>query len=272
MAANLRDFRILDLLATEAARRPIRRRQLEIMDYEPTDPRPETHLALEGTITLLVGRSGSRAMTEVREALATKPARTEAVARKLYLQYRKRKQVPLAKAVKTALEQPVFADVLHGDTVLTESLFVPKDMEIAFVPFPYNGGALADRGLVLIEHPVSEDVEPLDVLALRHPPELSKAERAALNSVPPEQNSLNVGRSAGSHACSVVALTLAVVAEVAIVAVTFAITGGISRAHMEHIDDGDIRKMGPAKTARELVRMRREFLGTKPIQKKHRHA
>ena len=50
---SLRDFRTLDKLSDEAASRPIRRRSVEILDYKPADPRPETHLALEGTITIL---------------------------------------------------------------------------------------------------------------------------------------------------------------------------------------------------------------------------
>jgi hypothetical protein len=270
MPTGLRELRTLDSLAAEAANRPIRRRELEVVDYQPADPRPETHLALEGTVTLLAARSGSRLMAEIREALATKPSKTEDVAKKLYLQYKKRKQVPLARGVKTAIAQPVFAHVLHGNLVLLENLFVPKDLEVAFVPFPYNGGALAETGLVLVEHPVSEDAEPLDVLVLRHTPELSKAERAALEKVPAEQRALNLGRGPGIQACSVALLVVAVVVEVAVVAVTFAITGSIDLRHMDHIDPAEIKKMGPAKTARALVEKRRQFLQTKQTQKQKR--
>ena len=266
------ELRTLDLLADEAAERPIRFRRLEVVDYLPADPRPETHLALEGTVTLLAARPGSGLMGEIREALATKPAKTEDVAKKLYLQYKKRKEVPLARAVKTAIAQPVFAHVLHGDLVLLENLFVPKDLEVAFVPFPYNGGDLAETGLVLVEHPLSEDAEPLDVLVLRHAPELTKAERAALEKVPSEQKALNLGRGPGIQACSVVLLTLAVVAEVAVVAVTFAITGSIDLRHMDHIDPAEITKLGPARTARALVEKRRQFLRTKQTHRKQKLA
>jgi hypothetical protein len=265
----MRDLRTLDLLAAEAANRPIRRRRLEILDYEPADPRPETHLALKGTITLLAARPGSRMMAEIREALGTKPAKTETVARKLYGQYKKRKEVSLAQAVKTAVAQPVFAHVLHGDSVLVENLFVPKNIEVAFIPLPYNGGALAETGLVLVEHPAFENVEPLEVLILRHPPSLSKAERAALDKVPPEQNELNLGRGPGIHACGIAWVVAA--SAVAVVALTvYALAGGnIELSHMKHIDDAEIKKMGPAKTARVLVEMRRELLTKKKkIQKK----
>lgn len=272
MPTDLREFRNLDALAAEAANRPIRRRQLKVVDYYPSDPRPETHLALEGTVTLLAARAGSRLMQEIRKALESKPGNTEDVAKKLYLQYKKRRPIPLARAVKTAVSEPVFAHVLHGDVVLLENLFVPTDLEVAFVPFAYNGGALARTGLVLVEHPISEDAESLDVIALRHAPELSKAEQAALEKVPAEQTALNLGRNPGIHACSVVLLVAAVVVEVAVVAATFAITGGVNQLHVEHIDPERIRDMGPAKTARALVEMRRRALQGKQPRKKRTRA
>lgn len=268
MPTDLKELRTLDAFSAEAAKRPIRRRKLDVVDYHPADPRPETHLALEGTVTLLVARPGSRLMAEIREAVKTKPAKTEDVARKLYVQYKNRKEVPLAQAVKTVIAEPVFANVLHGDRVLLESLFVPKDLEVAFVPFPYNGGVLANTGLMLIEHPASEEAESLDVLALRHAPELTKAERAALDKVPPEQVALNLGRGPGIQACSVLLLAAAVVVEVAVVAATFAITGKVSIVHMQPIGEVQIRELGPAGTARALVEMRRKFLQTPQTQKR----
>ena len=109
------------------------------------------------------------------------------------------------------------------------------------------GGKLADARLLLVEHPVSDNVKPLDVLVLRHLPELTKAERAALQKVPAEQRAMNVGRGPGPRACSVVILTLAVVAEAAVVAVTYAITGKVHLGHMQHINPGDLKKMGARK-------------------------
>jgi hypothetical protein len=268
MPSDLREFRTLDLIAAEAAKRPIRRRTVDVLPYEPTDTRPETHLALEGTITVLAARAGSGLMADIREALASNPAETAAVARRLYLQYKGRKRVKLSRAVKTAISQPVFADVVCGDMVLVENLVVPKEIEVAFLPFPYNGGELGNTGFVLVEHPVSEDVDPLDILVLRHMPKLSKAERAAVDKVPAEQRATNVGRGPGPKACSVVLLTLTVLAEAAIVAVTYAITGKVDLEHMKHLDPGDIKKMGSGKSARVLVEKRREYLKKRKTQKK----
>ncbi len=266
MQTALRDFKTLDALSTEASNRPIRRRSLEVVDYKPTDPRPETHLALEGTITVLAAQPGSRLMAGIRKAVASRDYEQGELARRLYRQYRGRKPVALSRAVKIAVAQPVFADVLHGDMLLVENLFVPEDLEVAFVSFPYNGGHLATGGLTLVEHPRSEKIKPLDVLVLRHMPELTKAERAALVKVPAEQRALNVGSTLIPRACSVVLLTAAVVAEVAIVAVTYAITGKVDLEHMEHINPADLKKMGPSKSARVLVEKRRGFLKRK---KKH---
>lgn len=260
MPSELRDLRTLDLITAEAANRPIRHRRLDVLPYEPEDPRPETHLALEGTLTVLAARAGNRMMADIRHALAKTPARTAEVAKRLYLQYKGRKQIALSRAVKTAISQPVFADVLHGDVMVVENLFVSDDIEVVFVPLPYNGGDLAEGGLVLVEHPVSEDVEPLDILVLQHAPKLTKAEIAAVNKVVVGQRPLNVGYGPGPRACGTVALTVAVVAEVAIVAVTFAITGKVALEHMASLDPAEIETMGPGQTARALVARRRAYL------------
>ena len=266
MTSALDVFYKLDALTNEASRRPIRRRELSVIDYKPVDPRPETHLALEGTITILAARPQSRLMAAICAALDLKDGSTEAVARQLYLQYKGRRQKSLPYAIKTALAQPVFADVMHGDLKLLENLFVPDDLEVALLQFPYNGGKLAKSGIALIEHPASEEVAPIDVVVLRHAPSLTKAEIAAIEKVPAEQNALNLGYGPGLVACSVVLLTVAVVVEVAVVAVTFAVTGGIEFEPMERLDAGEISEMGAAKTARVLVEMRRRQLQTKPAR------
>lgn len=268
MPTALHDLRIVDKLTNEASRRPIRRRTVEIVNYQPTNPQPDTHLALEGTVTLLAARHGSRFFVEIREALANNDRSAEDLARRMYRQYKGRKTTTLSKGIKSACAEPVLADVLHGDMLLVESLFVPRDLEVAFIPLPYNGGRFADGGLRLVEHPLSEDVESLDILALAHAPSLSKAEQAALAQVPPEQYALNIGDPLGPRACGTGLLVAAVVVEVAVVAVTFAITGSIDMEHMDHMSAGELKKLGPAASARQLVQMRRAFLGRRTIARR----
>ena len=265
MRKSLRDFKTLDALNTEARRRPVRRRTIEIVEYQPTNRRPETHLALEGTVTLLAARHGSKFLAEIREAVAKKDGSGEELARRMYRQYKGRKTTTLPKAVKSACAEPVLADVLHGDLLLVESLFVPRDLEVAFIALPYNGGRFADGGLLLVEHPLSEDVESLEVVALAHAPNLTNAERVALANVPPEQSALNIGNPLGPIACGVGLLVAAVVVEAVVVAVTFAITGKVDIEHMAHLSAAELQELRPAASARELVQMRRAYLGKRSI-------
>jgi hypothetical protein len=254
------DIELLRPLALEAASRPIRHRKLEVIDYQPSSDRPEEHLALAGTITVLLAKPGSKLLMEIRSAVAACDNRDRKLAKRLYKQYANRYPSPLPEAVKVAQSQPVFADLRYGGATLAPYLFVPKDLDVAIVNLPYNGGRLARGGFSLAEHPRTEEDISLDVLVLRNTPPLSKAEVSALAKVPEAQRELNVGAGPGEVACSVVLLTLAVVAEVAVVAVTFAITGKVDLEHMEHIEPDTILQIGPSATARMLVSMRRKVL------------
>jgi hypothetical protein len=264
MASTPRDIRSLDTFYDEVANRPIRQRTVEAIDYKPASKAPETHLGLEGTITLLAARKGSRLMADIRYSLRADPVDTRAVAERLYKQYRGRKPRTLSSAVKTVVRQPVFADVLHGDRVLLEGLFVPGDLEVAFIPLPYNGGELAAGGIVVVEHPIAEDTDSLDILVLRHAPPLTRAEESAIRKVPAHQKAMNVGYTLGPRACSVLLLLAAVVVEAAVVAVTYAITGKVHLEHMAHIRPSELKRMGPSMSARELVKKRRSVLKQKP--------
>jgi hypothetical protein len=271
MASALAEIRGLDAFYDEAANRPVRRRTVDVVDYQPSRQFPEFFLALEGTLTVLAARKGSPLMADIRAALRSGSGDTRAVATRLYTQFRNRKGLTFDRALKKAVSADVFADVLHGDRVLAEGVFVPRDLEVAVIPLPYNGGPLADDGIVVVEHPADEGTDPLDILVLRRAPVLTKAERAAIDKVPKAQRTMNVGHSPGPRACSVLLLTAAVVVEAAIVAVTYTITGKVHLGHMAHIRPSDLKKMGPSKSARELVKMRRSLMKKRPKKSKKAH-
>jgi hypothetical protein len=153
--------------------------------------------------------------------------------------------------------------VFHGDLFLIQNLFVPSDIEVIFLALPYNGGRFANSGLRVVEHLQSDATQSLELLALAHRPSLSAAEKAALANVPAEQSGLNIGNPIGPIACGVGLFLAAAAVEVAVVAVTFAITGKVDIEHMEHVSPAEIKKLGPAASARELVRMRSEFLANR---------
>jgi hypothetical protein len=69
-------LRSLDRMAVETSNRAVRARSLDVVDYTPRDARPETHLALEGTVTLLVARQKSPLMAEIRAALSSTSRRS----------------------------------------------------------------------------------------------------------------------------------------------------------------------------------------------------
>lgn len=250
----------LRLLSHDALTRPLRVRKLQVVDYKPHSRRPEEQLALPGTITVLMARHGNKLFADIAGAVKAGSGREGELAKQVYRQYKDRKTVPLDEAVKVAREQPSFADLRYGGGTLVQNLFVPEGLDVVLVVLPYNGGRLAPEGFSLAEHPRSDKEPALDVLVLRHVPDLSKAEAAAIDRVPPEQLAINVGHGPGEVACSVLLLTVAVVAEVAIVAVTYAITGAVDLSHVAQLDAATIERLGPAATAGRLVELRRAAL------------
>ncbi len=248
----------LTVLSREVAARPERQRRLEVLDYAPSSVLPEKQIALSGTVTVFLARTGSELLARIRDAVKAKDRRDRTVAAHLHRQFKKRKRVPLAEAVDCARAQPVIADLRHGGRTLVENIVVPEDLEVAVIALPYNGGQLG--ALTLVEHFLEDDDLALEAVALRNVPPLTAAEKAALERVPPEMAGVNVGRGPGDVACSVVLLTVAVVVEVAIVAATFTVVKAHDDHSMDHVNPAAIDDLGPVGTARALVNLRRDIL------------
>ena len=271
----MEERRVLDPLAQtlvavglEAEARPIRARRLEVLDHAPRGRRAEPPLVLPGAITVFVARAGAPLLAELRAALSGEgepdPGLLDRVAG-VYRQIEARPQVDPAEALEVLRAQPVFADLRYGGATLATGVFVPEEGEVGVLILPYNGGRLARWGFTWVEH-VREDGAALEALVVRHAPPLTRAEAAALRMAPADQAELNVGLAsflphAGVEAF-VVGFAVGIAVGAVVIAVARAVHGGVEIAeHLHHHRADDvIRDLGPAATARELLRIRRDVL------------
>jgi hypothetical protein len=246
----LPDFSVLGPAFREVEKRPIRYRRLEVVDYTPTNPKSEAQLAAPGTITVFLSRRGNPILGEIREAISGKDGSDEHLAVRIAELFKERTPIPLAEAVKVLQEQPVFGEIRYGTAVLASNLFVPNDLDVGVVVFPYNGGRLISKGFTFVEHYLEKEDVSIDVLVMRYAPPLSRAEAAALRQVPANQRELNVG-SLGVAANTV---------EIVLMVILYMLLMRPSDLVEQHISENVIKEIGPAATARELLQVRRNML------------
>ncbi len=253
------ELELLKKVRSERDRRVPKHRQVELRPYKPSSVLPDHQLALAGTITVFFARQGSSLLKEVEAATRHGDTSDRKVARKIHGLFANRKQMCLEEAAKLTASASTIAEIRYAGATLVENITLPMDLEMGVIVLPYNGGELSPGGLQWIEfhHPHVE--AGLDVIAVYNQPSLTPAEIAALKLVPAEQVGLNVGYGPGEVACSVLLLTVAVVVEVAVVAVTYTITGSDRRFNAE-VSPEAIAELGPVGTAAALLQMRKSIL------------
>jgi hypothetical protein len=211
------DLRALNIAEREALARPIRSKQLSLVDYTPSDPNSVDRLADPGTLTVLIAPAGAPILEDVRTAAEKGNAEDIELARMIRVELSRRRRVPIPEATQALVVAPVLADLRYGGLTLASSVFLPPDYEFAAGMIPYNGGPLAADGFSLIERYQAGSVEKLDALILRATPPLSDAERAALEQLPPDETEMNLS-SVVYRPCSwtTIAVAGAVAASVAV--------------------------------------------------------
>lgn len=252
---------LLNTISREKASRSVRFRKLPVTDYKPSSVMPDKQIALSGTVTLFIARKGEKLFQELKAAVK-KGGESEdrKVAAQLNRSFAARRPRPLEEIARGIRSEPLLADLRYGGATLVENIILPSDATILAVPLPYNGGRIAEAGFTLAEHYVEDLDEEYDVLLVRHEPPLTEAERAALKAVPEEMVAVNIGKGPGDAACSVVLLTVAVVAEVAVVAATFTVVKAHDDHSMDHVNPAAIKDLGPVASARALTNLRRDIL------------
>jgi hypothetical protein len=173
------------------------------------------------------------------------------VAERIYSSLVDRRPVALEEAVDLFVRQGVSVDLSYRGVPLVQNVFLPDDLELAAFPMPYTGGSVDGASFELTMR-VADDREGwLDAILVIHEPELTDIERAALELVPEWESGINIGKSAMCYAITAVTVFIVVAGA------TYACPG---TPDVLHLDDEAVARIGPQRTARELLALRRQSL------------
>jgi hypothetical protein len=245
-------FEPIRAVALEVEARPSRMSKIEVLDYRPSHSDEHLFLAKRGTVTLFLAKRNAEVLSEIRRVVTTSSDMDRLLTARLMSQFERRTFLTLEKAAATLTGESVFASVRYDGRTLAQSLFVPDDLDVCVVPMPYNGGRLAPDKFTLVEHYVPGTADRFEAIAIRHAPPLTRAEQAALDAVPADQDEWNVSSPMMCYALTGVTIVATVIA-----ATSFCYH---IEAPAETIPEEEIRAIGPAATARKLLAARRRIL------------
>lgn len=249
---------MLQLAADELTLRSLRYREIEILDYVPSQP-DRALLCPAGAVRVFVAAQGDPILQRVRNiATHSKSEDVDLVENEIVPRFAGRTELSAYQIWRLLQRSPVFASIRYGGRTLATNIFPPQDLGVVILDNPYNGGELSPAHLTLVEHRLENTDAALEAVALKHAPPLTPAERAALAQVPADQLEANLTlnarccQSATFIMVTAVAFTAAVLCASAVMA---------AEEEQQHLSDEQIQRLGPAATARELLDIRREVLG-----------
>jgi hypothetical protein len=250
---------LLALAADEVAARSLRYRDIEVLDYVPTQP-DRALLCPPGCVRVFVTIEGDPLLQRVRDVASLRSGEdVDFVEGDFRPRFDGRTPLSNYELWRLLQRTPVFATVRYGARTLATNVFPPDDLGVVVLDNPYNGGALSPSQLTLVEHRRDDTDVALEAVALKHAPPLTPAERAALDQVPEDQLEGNLTINAGCCTSATGIMYTAMAVTVAVLCTAAVMAPEVEERR--HLTDDQVRRIGPAATARELLDIRREALG-----------
>jgi hypothetical protein len=250
--------RIVQNLASDQHRRIIRKNHPAVLTWEP-DPVPTGEYynlkPLPGSVTILWASRGSELLRHIENAYASRDIETlrtlgERVARDTL----RRSVISIREAVDQLIDAPVYFEFRYNGKTQARNLALINGIDIACLPFPYNGGRLREDDFTIVEYYRPRHRAEYDYFVLIAPPRLTELEKIALEAVPADQLEMNLG--AAGKCWGWCAATV-----VAVVVLTVVVACGPICAKLDSLSLSEevLKRLGPIASARELVNMRREL-------------
>jgi hypothetical protein len=250
----------LQQLMLETESRPTALTRIPVVTMKPTK-KAAAFLAFPGTLTAYVARKGSPILTEIREAVDGGEEKIAATLRRLHSLTGRRQAMDLSDAAHFVAKEPTIGEIRYGGRTMMMSLCLPDSVEVVVTAMPFNGGKIAADTLILAEYYKEDSPIRLEAIAVAHPPELTPAEKAALEQLPADEATHSIGPPTRCYALCAVA-----VAALVTVAATLCCSKRATDASWEaaersaRADSDQTMTLGPSATARRLLATRRRAL------------
>ena len=277
-------------LLAEKQSRITRTRALKVVDHAKFGGPEKTGFGSPGSVILFLGRSSK----ETRQALAALkkgPVAMQKLLKRISDEMDALKPGTPADVLDAAKKEPVLAALNYGGVPLADPIWLPKGLEMTVVAAPYTGGHLIPQGFQLIEWVKKDDAPAYAAFVLKTSPPLTRAEKVALKRVPKSHRTVHIGSAYKCEATAVAALSFGVAGAVGGAAAGAAaggviggVVGGVAGAiggaivgaavdagvvaalegkqfgkHL-HLSGDDIKREGPARSAKRLIEKRRQAM------------
>ncbi|HEX7254172.1 MAG TPA: hypothetical protein VF376_14935 [Thermoanaerobaculia bacterium] len=265
-------------------------RTLPVIDHARFGGPTKTGFGTPGSLIFFMGKSPEETK-KAKEALKEGEAAMKQLLARISAQRDRLHPGSLENVVRSAVKQPVLGALSYSGVPILDPIWLPRGLDLTMVAIPYSGGRLIREGFQFVEYINSEDAPSYSAFLLKSAPMLTRAERVALAKVPKHHRTMHVGHGhwcdyttlaavAGAVVGATVAGAVGAVAGnlggAAVGAVGGAIVGAVAGAavdagvvaalegkrfrHHLHLSGDDIRKLGPSKSAQELVKKRRDAM------------
>ncbi len=185
----------------------------------PTDMQPP------GSVCITVAPKGSKELRALAQAVGNSDsAAVDKVLMPIKKELQRRKQMDYQAVTEIIEKTSSFVDVSYGGRSLATTLFAIPEVPVSRAILPYLGGSLKPERFEVLEY--LQDPAPeaagLDVLITVHEPELDPAVASVLKQLPADYDTMRIGISPGSRACTITATPIVVAVTVALVATAVA--------------------------------------------------
>ena len=277
-------------------------RTLPVIDHAKFGGPTTTGFGTPGSVILFMGRSPEQSKVAMGALKKGKAAMKELLAR-IGGQMDQLRPGGLDDVIRSLPKQPVIAALTYAGATILDPIWLPRGLDLTVVAIPYSGGRLVHDGFQFTEYVKSEEASGYSAFVLKSSPNLTRAERVALAKVPKHHRNMHVGHGYWCDYTTLAAVGGALVGGLVGVAVGVgvgraagAVVGGVGGAlvgaiggaivdagivatlegkrfgHHLHLSPDDIRKLGPSKSARELVKKRRDAMRKAHRANRKKHA
>ena len=168
------------------------RRPISCSRYEPSSEHPVDHLALPGTLTIMLSDKDSDLLRRIRKSVEEHSDDDVVCKREIVSQFSPPRVLPRSVAELMAENSRELVSIEYKGKPIAADLFLPDDAPILYLVLEYTGGEIDLDAFSMTVDSRPDAPDRLDGLILLNGPELEAWEKEALSRIPTELSELHI--------------------------------------------------------------------------------